>query len=98
MNSIINMLCESYHKKIKLIEKEKNINDFSKKNIEEIKNLLNNNELYVYVRPPEFRYYYRLDEFFGYVIKTEPIESDVSLEKIFDIKYNRLTNFNIIIF
>ena len=87
MNSIINMLCESYHKKIKLIEKEKNINDFSKKNIEEIKNLLNNNELYVYVRPPEFRYYYRLDEFFGYVIKTEPIESDVSLEKIFDIKY-----------
>lgn len=84
---IINMLCESYRKCVKLIKKEKDMKNLSKKSVEEIKNNLDMNELYVYIFPPICNYYYKFGDFFGYVIKTEPIEYDGIFESIFDIKY-----------
>lgn len=87
INSIVDMLCTSYHKCIKLIKKEKKYHNFNSKSIDEIKNILCNNELYVYISPPEFNYYFKIDNFFGSFIKTEPIVYEGVYENVFEIQY-----------
>ena len=87
INSIINELSRSYHKCIKLVKREKNLDNFKNKKSEEIKDTLSNNEVYVYVSSPVFNYYYKLDEYYGCIMKTEPIAYDGIYENIFEIKY-----------
>lgn len=86
ISSIIKILNEKYLKSIILIKSEKNIDEFKGKKPEEIINSLGNNEVYVYVNPPTFNYYYKIDEFFGFSIQTVPINGK-KYENIFDIEY-----------
>ena len=87
ISSIIRALSEKYYKSINLIKKEKNVDNFRDKKHEEIKDSSSNNEVYVYVSSPVFNYYYKIDEYFGYIITTVPIEYDGIYENIFEIKY-----------
>lgn len=85
INSIINELSRSYHKCIKLVKREKNLDNFKNKKSEEIKDTLSNNEVYVYVSSPVFNYYYKVDEYYGCIIKT-----DLLLMKVFMKIYLKL--------
>ena len=87
ISSIINELSRSYYKCIKLVKREKNLDNFKNKKSEEIKDTLSNNEVYVYVSSPVFNYYYKVDEYYGCIIKTEPIAYEGIYENLFGIKY-----------
>ena len=87
ISSIIRSLSEKYYKIINLIKKEKNVDNFRNKKHEEIKDSLSNDEVYVYVSSPVFNYYYKIGEYFGYIITTVPIVYEGIYENLFEIKY-----------
>ena len=86
-NSIISTINRFYHKSFVLNEKEGRINDFKGKNPEEMKNILKNNELYAYITSKQFNYYFIIDNNYGSINYTCPVECESIYEKVFNIKY-----------
>ena len=87
LSSIINELSGSYNKYVSLVKSEKNVDIFREKKTEEIKDSLCDNEVYVYYYSHAFNYYYKIDGYFGCVIKTVPKTYEDKYENLFEIKY-----------
>ena len=86
-NSIINTLNQNYNKFIILNEKKGRINYFKGKNPEDIKNILRNNEVYVYISSTQFNYYFIFDNHYGNINNSCPVDCESIYERVFDIKY-----------
>ena len=71
---------------IKLFKKEKRNNYVQKKSVDEIRDILFNNELYLYVSSEEFNYYYKINNSFNYSLRKGKFLYKEHLDNFYDIK------------
>ena len=78
-------LIRNHYKSFKLISEEYNLSDFLNKNREEIKNIIQNNQIYIFISKTIYKYYYKYDQNFYYLEKKGNNFSSSIYEKLLKI-------------